>query len=263
MLLTLDIGNTNTTIGIFGGGPDYPPGAELLVHARFSSVERTADEAGLLALNLFFSHGIDAGAIDGAIVCGVAPSLESTWIEAVTEYCGVSPVVVSDKLDLGISIETDNPAEVGADRLANAAAAAEKYGKPVISVDLGTAINIDVVSSRGSYIGGAIAPGLLTSAWTLFSKTAKLPQVTLEAPTFAIGRNTINAIQSGIVFGYTGLVDELVERISAELGGWPPVVATGGHAEILAAHSRTITAVDRWLTLDGLRIIYGRNKKEK
>ncbi|MDR1580552.1 MAG: type III pantothenate kinase [Synergistaceae bacterium] len=257
MLLVLDIGNTSTSIGVFPetGGKD-----DAALHANFMSSERTPDEAGLLLENLLASKGVPKDAVDGAILCCVVPSLEHVWCAAIEEYFSISPVVVSDKLNLGIQIDMDFPGEVGADRLANAVGAAEKYGCPVVAVDLGTAINIDVVSAKGAYIGGAIAPGLQTSVKTLFSRTAKLPQVVLDTPPRAIGRNTVHAIQSGIVFGYTGLVDELVRRILAELGAKAPVVATGGHAEVLASQSAIIGAVDRWLTLEGLRIIYGRNK---
>jgi type III pantothenate kinase len=259
MLLVLDIGNTNISIGVFEG--DGRGDMEsMAVHARFSSIDRTADEAGLLLGNLIESKGISKSSISGAILCCVVPSLEEAWKGAVREYLRFAPVVVSNKLDLGLRIDMDHPAEVGADRLANAVGAAGKYGCPVVAVDLGTAINIDVVSTDGAYMGGAIAPGLLTSVRTLFSRTAKLPQVALEAPPRAIGRNTINAIQSGIIYGYAGLVDALVARILGELGTDAPVVATGGHAEILAAESRTIKTVDNWLTLDGLRIIYRRNR---
>jgi type III pantothenate kinase len=205
------------------------------------------------------SRGISGGAVTGAILCCVVPRLESAWRGAVSAYFGVTPIVVSNKLDLGMEIDMDLPEEVGADRLANAAGAAEKYGRPVVAVDLGTAINIDVVSARGAYIGGVIAPGLATSVQTLFSRTAQLPQVTLEAPPRVIGRNTINAIQSGIVHGFTGLVDGLVLGIKEELGADAPVVATGGHAEVLAARSKTIRFLDKTLTLDGLRAIYRRN----
>ncbi|MDR1651743.1 MAG: type III pantothenate kinase, partial [Synergistaceae bacterium] len=233
MLLVLDIGNTNTSIGVFGdcasGSSEFPA-----ARARFSSADRTSDEAGLLLENLFRSRGIDKKSLAGAILCCVVPRLETVWREGIREYFGVDPVAVSDRIDLGLEIDMDVPGEVGADRLANAAAGAEKYGRPVIIVDLGTAINIDVVSSDGRYIGGAIAPGLATSVQTLFSSTAKLPQVALEAPPKAVGRNTVQAIQSGIVYGYTGLVDELVNRVWGELGAKTPVVATGGHAEILA-----------------------------
>jgi type III pantothenate kinase len=258
MLLVLDIGNTNASIGIFEGCGEIT--GELVVQARFSSADRTSDEAGLLLNSLLHSNSIPRDGIGGAILCSVVPGLETVWRDAIREYAGVIPLVVSGKLDLGMRIEMDFPGEVGADRLANAVGAAEKYGCPVVAVDLGTAINIDVVSRDGAYIGGAIAPGLSASVHTLFSKTAKLPQVALEAPPGAIGKNTVNAIQSGIIYGYTGLVDELVRRILSELGAEATVVATGGQAEILAAESATIQIVDRRLTLDGLRIIYLRNK---
>ena len=253
MLLVLDIGNTNISVGVYD--------EDIAADARFSSTDRTADEAGLLLESLLCSRGIPLNAIDGAIFCCVVPNLEVAWRGAIKKYFRFDPVIVSDKLDLGIKIDTDFPGEVGADRLANAVGAAAKYGSPVIAVDLGTAINIDVVSRDYSYIGGALAPGLMTSVRTLFSGTAKLPQVALEAPPRAIGRNTINAIQSGIIYGYTGLVDELVKRIVEELGEEAFVVATGGHADTLAAQSKMIKAVDYRLTLDGLRIIYKRNSK--
>ena len=258
MLLVLDIGNTNASIGIFEEGE--AKGGELAVQARFSSAERTSDEVGLMLNSLLHSNGVSKGDIGGAVLCSVVPRLEAVWKDAIKGYVGVVPLAVSDRLDLGMRIEMDFPGEVGADRLANAVGAAEKYGCPVVAVDLGTAINIDVVSSDGAYIGGAIAPGLSASVHTLFSKTAKLPQVALEAPPSAIGKNTVNGIQSGIIYGYTGLVDELVRRILSELGAEAAVVATGGQAEILAAQSAAIKIVDRRLTLDGLRIIYMRNK---
>ena len=260
MLLVIDIGNTNVSAGVFEDS-ERDSRESLAVHARFSSVDRTSDEAGLLLFDLLRSKGVPPEAIDGAILCCVVPNLEGVWRGAVREYFRFDPVVVSGKLDLGMKIDMDFPGEVGADRLANAVGAEAKYGRPVVAVDLGTAINIDVVSGEGAYIGGAIAPGLLTSVRTLFSKTAKLPQVALEAPPRAIGRNTVNAIQSGIIYGYTGLVDELVRRILAELGTDAAVVATGGHADVLAAESKTIKTVDHWLTLDGLRIIYRRNRR--
>ncbi|MDR1509719.1 MAG: type III pantothenate kinase [Synergistaceae bacterium] len=258
MLLVLDIGNTNASIGLFEENEEEA--GNLTVQARFSSADRTSDEAGLMLNSLLHSNGIPKEGIGGAILCSVVPRLEAAWKDAIKEYIGVVPLTVSDRLDLGMKIEMDFPGEVGADRIANAVGAAEKYGCPVVAVDLGTAINIDVVSREGAYIGGAIAPGLSASVHALFSKTAKLPQVALEAPPRVIGKNTVNAIQSGIVYGYTGLVDELVRRILSELGSEAPVVATGGQAEILAAESSTIKIVDRRLTLDGLRIIYRRNK---
>ncbi|MDR1471264.1 MAG: type III pantothenate kinase [Synergistaceae bacterium] len=257
MLLVLDIGNTNIAIGVFGGDSEGGDGG-LAGHWRFSSLGRTGDEAGLLLENLLNSHDFDKGLIDGAILCSVVPSLEEVWRDAVSRYVGRQPLIVAHDIDLGMRIDIDHPGEVGADRLANAVAASEKFGGPLVAVDLGTAINLDVVSADGAYIGGAIAPGLAVSMETLFSRTAKLPQVALRAPERVIGRNTINAVQSGIVYGYAGLVDALVERMFAELGTRTPVIATGGHAEVLAEHSRTITNIEPWLTLDGLRIIYRR-----
>lgn len=251
MLLVLDIGNTNTVVGLFEGD-------RLTGHWRVSSLERTPDEAGLLLLDLLRTNGVAQEGIGGAILSSVVPRLEEVLRDAVKEYLGVEPVVVTTKMDLGMGINISNPAEIGADRLVNSVAAIAKYGYPLITVDLGTAVTLDVVSSDGSYIGGAIAPGLAVSMATLFTKTAKLPQITLNAPEHVIGRDTKSAIQSGIVYGYAGLVDSLVERMFEELGTKTPVVATGGHAEILAKQSRTITNVAPWLTLEGLQILYKR-----
>lgn len=251
MLLVLDIGNTNTVIGIFKEDT-------LAAHWRLSSVDHTSDEAGLLMQNLLDSHRFSRDEIDGAILSSVVPRHEEMWTRALSAYLGLTPFVVKHDMPLGMAIDIDNPDEVGADRLVNAVAAMEKYGRPLIAVDLGTAITLDVVSKEGAYIGGAIAPGLAVSMETLFSRTAKLPQIALTAPERVIGRNTKHAIQSGIVYGYVGLVDALVERMFGELGGRTPVIATGGHAGILAEHSRTITNVEPWLTLDGLLILYKR-----
>lgn len=256
MLLVLDIGNTNTVVGIFDSD-------RLTGHWRVSSLERTHDEAGLLLFDLLRTNGVSQNRIDGAILSSVVPRLEEVWRDAVKEYLKVEPFVVTPKMDLGMEIDMPNPAEVGADRLVNSVAAIAKYGYPLITVDLGTAATLDVVSSSGSYIGGAIAPGLAVSMATLFSKTAKLPQVILTAPECVIGRDTKSAIQSGIVYGYVGLVDSLVERMFGELGTRAPVVATGGHAEILAKQSKTITHVEPWLTLEGLLILYKRCKGMK
>jgi len=251
MLLVLDIGNTNITVGLFDGD-------SLTGHWRLSSLEQTEDEAGLLLLNLLRDNGVSKNGIAGAILSSVVPRLEEVWRCAIREYLCIDPFVVTPKIDLGIKIDMPNPNEIGADRLVNSVAAVAKYGCPLITVDLGTAVTLDVVSAEGAYIGGAIAPGLAVSMATLFSKTAKLPQVALTAPERVIGRDTRSAIQSGIVYGYVGLVDSLVERIFAELGTVTPVVATGGHAEILAKQSKTITWIEPWLTLDGLLILYKR-----
>lgn len=251
MLLVLDIGNTNTVIGMFQND-------QLTGHWRFSSMERTSDEAGLLLQSLLDSNKVPRDQIEGTILSSVVPRLEEVWREALDHYLNVTPFVVTHHMDLGMKIDMNNPREVGADRLVNSVAAIEKYGYPLITVDLGTAITLDVVSPEGAYIGGAIAPGLSVSMETLFSRTAKLPQIALTAPQCVIGRDTKSAIQSGIVYGYVGLVDSLVVRIFEELGTQTPVVATGGHAEILASQSKTITNIEPWLTLDGLLILYKR-----
>lgn len=251
MLLVLDIGNTNTVIGIFDED-------RLAVHWRLSSSDRTSDEAGILIQNLLDSHAFSRSDISGAIIASVVPRFEELWTYAIKNYLRVEPFIVKNDMSLGIKVEMDNPDEVGADRLVNSVAAVAKYGCPLVTVDLGTAITLDVVSADGAYIGGAIAPGLAVSMETLFSRTAKLPQIALTAPERVIGRNTKNAIQSGIVYGYVGLVDSLVERIFDELGCRTPVIATGGHAEILAKNSKVITNVEPWLTLDGLLILYKR-----
>jgi type III pantothenate kinase len=228
MLLVLDIGNTNIVIGLFEGD-------NLIGHWRFSSLDRTGDEAGLLIQSLLDSNRVPSERIDGTIISSVVPRLEEVWTEALMNYLGVKPFIVSPEMDLGMAVEMDNPREVGADRLVNSVAAIAKYGCPVVTVDLGTAITLDVVSSGGAYIGGAIAPGLAASMETLFSKAAKLPQIALTAPGRVIGKNTVSAVQSGIVYGYAGLVDSLVDGVFSELGTSAPVIATGGHAHILAS----------------------------
>lgn len=255
MLLVLDIGNTNTVLGLYNISS---PARPLVGKWRISSLDRTVDETGLLLKSLLQLHDARADGIRGVVLSSVVPRLEETWSLALKTYIDAPTYVVTNDADLGIGIDTDNPAEVGADRLVNSVAAVEKYGCPLITVDLGTAITLDVVSKERNYIGGAIAPGLSVSVETLFSRTARLPQIPLTAPERAIGRNTKHAIQSGIVYGYAGLLDALVERIWGELGVKTKVVATGGHAEIIAGNSRTITDIEPWLTLDGLLILYYR-----
>jgi type III pantothenate kinase len=255
MLLVLDIGNTNIVVGLFDG--DVMRG-----HWRLSSSDRTSDEAGTLLCGLVEYGGEREGIVDGAILSSVVPRLEEVWRDAIRDYIGVVPIVVSRHIDLGMKVDMDIPDEVGADRLVNSVAAMTKYGYPVVSVDLGTAITLDVVSAEGSYIGGAIAPGLAVSVQTLFSRAAKLPQVALTPPGRFIGRNTIEAVQSGIVNGFAGLVDSLVDGIFSELGVKTPVIATGGHAEILAGQSRTITHIEPWLTLQGLLILFKRGARK-
>jgi len=252
VLLVLYAGNTNTVLGVYRV-------EELIASFRLLSERRTADELGLFLRSLLATSSIPHGEVRGAILSSVVPALDGAWIEAVRRYLGISCLRVRAGLDLGIEIRYGVPQEVGADRLVNAVAGVARYGAPLVIVDLGTAITLDVVAPDGAYLGGAIAPGLVVSMESLFSRTAKLPQVALEAPRSVIGGNTAEAIQSGIVFGYAGLIDALAERIFGELGVRCPVVATGGHAAILADCSRTISAVEPWLTLEGLRRIFLRN----
>lgn len=254
MLLVVDVGNTNTVLGLMDG-------LEVRHTFRISTDERTTDELGMLILALFAHHGIAAREIDGAIISTVVPASLYTIEKAVRRYLGVEALVVGRGLKTGMKVRTDNPREVGADRIVNAVAAVHGWGGPAIVVDFGTATTFDCVNERGEYVGGAIAPGFKISEEALFEKTAKLPSVEVERPPRAIGTNTVHAIQSGLLFGYVGLVDELVRRLREELGGAATVVATGGLAALVGAESRTIEHVDRFLTLKGLALVYARNAR--
>jgi len=253
MLLVLDVGNTTTVVGIYRG-------ESLLKHWRLVSERHTSDELGIYLLNLMDISGIPRESIDGAVYSSVVPSLDMPLDEGLREYLGVKPVKVSASLDLGIEIAYSPRHEVGADRLVNSVAGKARYGAPLIVVDFGTAITLDILNSEGAYLGGTISPGLVTGMEALFGRAAKLPQVSLEPPKSVIGNNTIGSIQAGIMFGNAGLVDRLVTRTWDELGGRTRVVATGGHAASIAALSETITDVDPWLTLEGLRLIHERNR---
>ena len=257
MLIVLDVGNSTTVIGIYDTSE-----TKLLHHWRITSLRQTSDEIGLLLLNLVESAGISSRDIKSAIMSSVVPALDNPIIEAVNNYFNVECMKVSIELDLGIKVEYSAPKEVGADRLVNAVAAVSMFGigKPVIVIDYGTAITFDVISKDGAYIGGVIYPGLVTSIEALFGKTAKLPQVALEAPSAVIAKNTIEAIQSGVLYGNAGMTDKIVSMIKDELGTEDcHVIATGGHASLMSRYAKTIQGVDPWLTLEGLRIIYERN----
>jgi type III pantothenate kinase len=254
MLLTVDIGNTNINIGVFDG-------SKLKGTWKVATgVHRMPDEYASLLLNLFDRQGIDGSQITGAILCSVVPPLVGVFEEVCRRYLKVLPLVVESGVKTGVRICLDNPREVGADRVVNAVAAHQMYGGSVIVIDLGTATTFDAVSEDGDYLGGAIAPGIAIATEALFTRTAALPRVELTHPKRAVGRSTVAAMQSGIVFGYAGLIEGIVTRIQQEMGGKAKVVATGGYAELLARETPVIEVVNPDLTLIGLRLIYEMNK---
>ena len=254
MLLAIDIGNTDTTLGVFDG-------EELRATWHMAtSIHRMTDEYAALLLNLLRHQGIDTSDIKEVVLCSVVPPLIATFDRLFQRYFHVSPLVVGAGVKTGVRIRMDNPREVGADRIVNAAAAHHLYGGPVIITDLGTATTFDTVSSEGDYLGGAIAPGIATAAEALFTRAAMLPRVELVRPKRAIGTNTIAAMQSGIIFGYVGLIEGIVARIREELGEKAKVVATGGYAELMAKETAVIDVANPDLTLVGVRLIYLLNK---
>ena len=254
MLLVIDVGNTHTLAGLYRG-------SELLVHWRVTTHPgRTADEFGVLLRDLFGNQGIGLKEVKAMAVACVVPPLLPVLEEVSLRFFGFRPLVVGPGVRTGLPILADNPREVGADRIVNAVAGIARYGCPLIVVDFGTATTFDAISREGQYLGGAIAPGISISLEALFEHAAKLPRVELTRPERAIGRNTVASMQSGILFGYVGLVKEMVSRIREELGGDPQVVATGGGAELIAKETDFIHRVDPLLTLEGLRLIYERNK---
>jgi type III pantothenate kinase len=254
MLLAIDVGNTNIVYGLFEG--------DKLVHKfRVESARgRTADEYAVVLRSLLDMHGVDPKNVDAAIVACVVPSLTESMVSLARSAFGREALIVGPGIRSGMAILIENPREVGADRIADAVAGFDKARGGVVVVDFGTSTNFDVVTPRGEYLGGVLAPGLQISADALFSRAAKLPRVEITKPAKVVGRNTIHAMQSGIVYGYVGLVDGLVDRILAEVGFPCAVIATGGLASLIAPCSRTITEVDDELTLVGLRILYDRNR---
>ncbi len=255
MLLVVDVGNTNTVLGLFDG--------EDLVHDwRIRTVvDHTVDEYGMLIYNLYKSSKISSKRISDIIISCVVPPMLNILEPLCEKYFHLKPLIVGPGVKTGMPIYYDNPKEVGADRIVNAVAAYEKYKRDLIIVDFGTATTFDYVSVKGEYMGGCIAPGIMISSEALFERAAKLPRVELSKPRAIIAKDTVSSMQAGIMYGYAGLVDGIVGRMMGEVKGTPMVIATGGLAKIVAPETKTIEVVDDMLTLEGLRIIHLRNKQ--
>ena len=257
MLLVIDVGNTNIVFGIYKD-------KELLDNWRISSEkDRTSDEYGLLFEQIFRYHVLEADDIESIIISSVVPPLMHTLSNMCIKYFDIKPIVIGPGVKTGMDIKYDNPKEVGADRIVNGVAGYEKYGGPLIIVDFGTAITFDAISKEGDYLGGVIVPGIGISSEALFLKTSKLPKVEIAKPNKIIGKNTVNSIQSGLVYGYVGLVDYIIENMMNEMstkGETVKVIATGGFARLIGSESKYISNIDNLLTLEGLRIIYERNR---
>jgi type III pantothenate kinase len=254
MLLAIDTGNTQTVIGLFDG-------TELADHWRIATAaERTSDELALMIQQFLGFHGFSFDdQIHGVAVCSGVPRITASLRDMTRRYFGFDALVVEPGVRTGMPILYDNPKEVGADRIADAVAAYEKYGGPTVVVDFGTANTIEAISEKGEYLGGAIFPGIEVSLDALFGRAAALRRVELVAPRNVIGKSTVESIQSGTIYGFSGQVDAMVERFRAEIGDCS-VIATGGLAELIIPHSRTIEHYEPWLTLEGLRIIWERNR---
>lgn len=253
MLLALDAGNTNVTIGVFEG-------ERLAARWRLRTVpDQTADEWGILLRNLFSLGALELERIDGVIIASVVPPLDSTLDRMVRTYFHTEALFVTPETDTGLAIRYDNPREVGADRLVNGVAAYRLHGGPCVVVDLGTAITFDVVSARAEYLGGVICAGIGISIEALFAKTARLPLVDFREPLKLIGTNTVGSMQSGLYYGAVGMIDGILERLVAQMGPETRVVATGGQAHLVARGSRFLSEVDDDLTLKGLAMIWERN----
>lgn len=255
MILTIDVGNTNIKYGIFDGD-------EMVASFRVASrLTRTADEYGSVLTNLLSTKNITKEEIEGVVLSSVIPSLNYTIVHMCELFFGQTPLMVGPGIKTGLNIKTDNPKEVGADIIVNSVSAFKKYGGPVIVIDFGTATTFDVISDKCELLGVIIAPGIKTSLEGLTSNTAQLPMIELDAPKSVIGKNTKNSMQAGVVFGFAGLVDNIVNRIKKELNlSEIYVVATGGLGELIAKESKSIKTVDRKLTLEGLKTIYYLNK---
>lgn len=255
MILVIDVGNTNITLGVYDE-------KKLIVHWRMGTDrEKTSDEFGLFFVNLFNHEKLDISKVEAVIVASVVPPIMYSLEHAIRKYFKLDPIIVGPGVKTGINIKYENPKEVGADRIVNAVAALEIYGGPVIIVDFGTATTFCAITSKGEYLGGVICPGIKISAEALFQRAAKLPRIELAKPESVIGRNTVVSMQSGIVFGYLGQVDYIVKRMKKEMHEDNiKVIATGGLARLISSESETIDEINGLLTLEGLRIIFEKNK---
>lgn len=254
VILVFDIGNTNIVLGVYEG-------KELVEHWRVSTFPlRTADEYGMLLRNLLKFAGIELPEIKDIVISSVVPPLMLALEQMAQKYFGVAPLVVEPGIKTGLAIRYENPKEIGADRIVNAVAGYELFGGPLIIVDFGTATTFCAISAKGEYLGGVIVPGIVVSTEALFERAAKLPRVEFIRPPSVIGKNTVHGMQSGIIYGFAGQVNEIVRRMKIEMGGHALVIATGGLAELIAKETGVIDRVEPLLTLVGLRIVYERNK---